>query len=313
MLFQRLACRSIWISAVLSSLLSLFLQASPETNVAAIFELGMGARPLAMGGAFVGLADDTNVLSYNSAGLAWLKDLSVLSSYETRPAMASYGHISSAFSNFGFGIHYFDFGDVPETDESGNVVGTFSYRNYGFVAAAGVTAAELPLLNQIPVLQNLAVGVKAKFLKVSTLAPGSGSGFALDMPSLLWSGSLTRWGNLVTHYGFGISVENLLSRAIRYGSGHQENWERKAVIGSSLVFVDQVTLAMDVASDNCACFGIEWTPTPVLSLRGGLRQEGTWIWSLGLGMEFRNFTLDYAIVIHPHLSNQHRGSLTVFW
>ncbi len=72
-----------------------------------IFELGMGARPLAMGGAFVGLADDGNALFYNAAGLAWAQGLSVLSSYEARPGTASYGTISASLPHFGFSIHYF--------------------------------------------------------------------------------------------------------------------------------------------------------------------------------------------------------------
>ena len=154
------------------------------SNVASLFDLGMGARPLGIGGAFVGLADDGNALFYNPAGLAWAEGLSVLSSYEARPGTASYGNLSVSLPHFGFGVHYFDFGDVPETDEFGNVIGTFSYRNYAFIAAAGMRAADLPFLSRMPLANNVGFGIGAKFLKVSTLDPGSGSGFAIDLPFL---------------------------------------------------------------------------------------------------------------------------------
>ena len=60
----------ILLSTVLA--LALVIPGSSEeySYVASIFELGMGVRALAMGGAFIGLADDGNALFYNPAGLA---------------------------------------------------------------------------------------------------------------------------------------------------------------------------------------------------------------------------------------------------
>ena len=47
------------------------------TTAFAFTKIGVGARPVAMGGAFVGLADDITALYYNPAGLAGLQDLAV--------------------------------------------------------------------------------------------------------------------------------------------------------------------------------------------------------------------------------------------
>ncbi|MCK4391974.1 hypothetical protein KAX17_03630 [Candidatus Bipolaricaulota bacterium] len=302
---------------LLSSMLPLLLVVSGSgeqySNVASVFELGMGARPLAMGGAFVGLANDGNALFQNPAGLAWVDGLSILSSYEARPGTASYGNLSASFSHFGFGIHYFDFGDVPETDEFGNVLGSFSYRNYAFVAAAGTKAADLPFLSRVPFAENVAFGLKAKILTVSTLESGSGSGFAIDLPFLFRSESASPRAPIITSYGVGIVIENLIALPIKYGSGHQENWPRKVVIGTSLELLDQVILAMDVTSEKSVHLGIEWTPIPAVSFRGGLKNEGVWTRSLGMGTRFRNFTLDFAVVPHPYLNSQIRGSLELSW
>ena len=283
------------------------------SNVASIFELGMGARPLAMGGAFVGLANDGNALFYNPAGLAWTQDLSVLSSYESRPGTAIYGNLSASLPHFGFGVHYFGFGDVPETDAFGNILGTFSYRNYTLIAAAGIKAADLPFLARTPLAESIGFGLKAKFLKVSTLDPGSGTGFAIDLPFLFRSNSPSPRFPIITSYGFGIVIENLVGLPIKYGSGHQENWPRKLIIGTSLEFLDQVILAMDVTSEKSIRLGVEWTPIPAVSLRTGLKYEDIWMWSLGLGVRFRNFVLDFAVVPHPYLSSQIRGSLGASW
>ena len=40
--------------------------------VAAFNDIGVGGRPLGMGGAFVALADDGNAASYNPAGLGYI-------------------------------------------------------------------------------------------------------------------------------------------------------------------------------------------------------------------------------------------------
>ncbi len=262
----------------MSSGLLLLLAASASgeeySHVASIFDLGMGARPLAMGGAFVGLADDGNALFHNPAGLAWMRGLSLLSSYELRLGTASYGHLSTALSHFGFGIHYFDFGEVRETDEFGNVIGTFNYRNYVFVAAAGTKAADLPFLTRILFAENIAFGLKAKILKISTLEPGSGTGFAVDFPFLFRSDTSSPRFPFITGYGFGLVVENLIGPPIQYGSGHQEPWPRKATAGIAVELLDQVVLAMDAATDNCVRLGMEWTPIPYEELtrfRGHLK------------------------------------------
>jgi hypothetical protein len=266
-----------------------------------------------MGGAFVGLANDGNALFYNPAGLAWMQDLSVLSSYEARPGTASYGNLSVSLPHFGFGVHYFDFGEVPETDEFGNIIGTFGYRNYAVIAAAGIKAADLPFFARMPFAESIGFGIKAKLLKISTLDPGSGTGFAIDLPLLFRSESPSPKVPIITSYDVGIVIENLIGLPIKYGSGHQENWPRKLILGTSLEFLDQVILAMDVTSEKSVHLGVEWTPIPAVSFRTGLKNEDVWIWSLGMGVRFRNFVFDLTVVPHVYLNSQIRGSLGVSW
>ena len=284
-----------------------------SSNVASIFYLGMGARPLAMGGAFVGLADDGNALFYNPAGLAWGQGFSILSSYEARPGTASYGNVSASLPHLGVGIHYFDFGGVPETDEFGNVIGTFSYRNYAIIAAVGMKIADLPFFSRGSMAKNIGFGIGVKFLKVSTLEPGSGSGLTIDLPFLFRSKSPSPRIPIITSYGFGVVIENLVGLPIKYGSGHQENWPRKMVLGTSLEFLDRIILAADITSEKNFHLGLEWTPISAVSFRGGLKYTDMWIWSLGMGLGFRNFLFDFTVVPHPYMNSQLRGSFEMHW
>ena len=45
---------------------------SPVATYAAFNDIGVGARPLGLGGAFVALADDSNAANYNAAGLGYI-------------------------------------------------------------------------------------------------------------------------------------------------------------------------------------------------------------------------------------------------
>lgn len=292
-------------------LLALPALAEPYSNVAAVLELGMGARPLAMGGAFVGLAEDTNALFFNPAGLAGVQGLSVLSSLEVRPGMATFGHLSAALPHLALGLHYFDFGSVPQVDEYGNVVGSFAYSNYIFLTGAGIRGSNLPLLSRIPLLRDLGLGIKLKFVRVATLDPGSGGGLAFDL-SLLYGGANTglRLG-VVTGFGFGFTLENVVGVPVKYGSGHQEDWPRAVVIGSSATFTNSLALVVDFAPGRGVRFGTEWRPVPAIAVRAGLRNEGVLMWSLGLGVRYGMFSLDYAVVLHPYLPPQHRVSFAV--
>ena len=283
-------------------LFPLLASSQPYADVASALNLGMGARPLAMGSAFVGLADDLNALFFNPAGLARIPSLLTLSSYEVRPGIASYGHLSAAMSGFGFGIHYFDFGKIPQTDEFGNITGYFSYRDCFLIAGAG-----FPILRNVPLLGEFDLGVTAKYVKVSTLAPGSGSGAALDL-GLLFGGSDFAQG-FFTDVRLGIVLKNLLGLPFHYGSGHREPWQRFLTLGASAELFGQLTLAVDLAAGRGVRVGIEWLVTPGLRVRAGLRGEGVPVWSLGIGVKFNAFTLDYALVVHPYLAEQHRLSL----
>lgn len=61
---------------------------------AAFNDIGIGARPLGMGGAFVALADDGNAASYNAAGLGYINAIHVsLTTAQRFRGLINYNHI----------------------------------------------------------------------------------------------------------------------------------------------------------------------------------------------------------------------------
>jgi len=64
--------------------------AEDPVGTAALFDVGMGARALGMGGAFVAVADDANAIYYNPAGLALIDGHDVTSMYSTLLGAGNY-------------------------------------------------------------------------------------------------------------------------------------------------------------------------------------------------------------------------------
>ena len=62
----------------------------------AFYDIGVGARPLGLGGAFVALADDSNASYYNAAGLAYVQDIHLGATYAQRfSGLINYSTIAS--------------------------------------------------------------------------------------------------------------------------------------------------------------------------------------------------------------------------
>ena len=84
---------------------------SPIATYATFNDIGVGARPLGLGGAFVALADDSNAASYNAAGLGYINETQVgvthaqrfngLITYNRLSGIIPFGRIGSIGASFG--------------------------------------------------------------------------------------------------------------------------------------------------------------------------------------------------------------------
>ena len=66
--------------------------------LAAFNDIGVGARPLGLGGAFVAMADDGNASNYNAAGLGYIDEIQLSTTYAQRfQGLIRYNYIGGVF------------------------------------------------------------------------------------------------------------------------------------------------------------------------------------------------------------------------
>ena len=184
-----------------------------------------GARPLAMGGAFVGVADDANSVLWNPAGMKQFQE----SYFGVNYRLDQYDHklignillVHSRTNNEG---RYLDGGFG--ISKSSEVINSIEYKMTSYVFA---------LADQYT--QNIAFGVSGKYITEESNEFGSGDDFTLDV------GLLLRFGK---RFKIGIVGYNLTDPSSR-------SFSRKLQGGVAIELYDFIKLAADGAklySDN---------------------------------------------------------------
>ena len=90
----------------------------------------VGARPSALGGAFIAISGDVHSVYYNPSALATLKGKQLTFSYlnhflDFQSGFVAYGFQMPGIGYFGIGTHYMNYGEFLRADENGNEEGTF--------------------------------------------------------------------------------------------------------------------------------------------------------------------------------------------
>ena len=302
---------------------------SAGSTSAAFLKLGVGARAVAMGGAFSGVPGDPYAIYWNPAGLAYLDEgknaglfhneyfqgLGQEFLFYTVPAsevkLPLAGRARSGV--YGLGLDYFytpkdmerrsGLYEADPVNPISPVEGKFGAYDLAFSAGYGWRARE-----------DLALGAALKVIRQS-IDDESGSSLALDLGLLK---EFTRGG---VPYTAGFTVQNL-GPGIKFVSRRY---------GLPLVFKAGLSrplpgpgglLALELAKpvDNypSVAVGVEYPLTGRLALRSGyrLRQHGNELgawsgFSAGAGVAFDKVSLDYAFSPFGDLGNSHRFSVNV--
>ncbi|MBC8424091.1 hypothetical protein H8E07_08195 [bacterium] len=260
----------------------------------------MGARPRALGSAFVSLSDDPNATLWNPAGLtrdnrlalmasrAWMYSVSELShDYLTVDVPAWHGlHFGASFVRLG--IHDVYYEDV-----------------YHLAVAA-----------EAPFLEGLSVGATGKIFRLT--APGyeqlndpsydgGDTGFAADIGFHYDSGEAWTLGGVV--YNLNEPYLQLLSTTIDPDPVYSQ-----FALGGSYLFRDTLTLICDLRSreggwDNSAVhLGAEIWFFDAMALRSGLNAGMV---TMGVGLQDVRWQADIALETHNELGNVYLLSFTV--
>ena len=261
------------------------------------FDVGLGVRAMGFGGAYTALAQGTEALLYNPAGLAMTTGLRGDSAYASPMGLYSATWLAGAMPGLGAGVAFLSAGRI-ETPAGDPLA--FSH----FAAVIGVAAAgeDIPYLGrflQLPLPTIFGFSLKYDRVKMATEVGGN---VALDL-GLLTSADLAlgtvRLGLSITDFGAGIGLGE-----------RTESWSTSFVLGAALVSPVGFIVSADLALDRFAV-GLGWAFRGIEARAGLSSQGGVTGLSLGLGVSWQAFVLDYAFTTHPVLGPSHGLSLGV--
>ncbi len=325
---------------VLAMTLALLPRDTRAGEYAADFlRIGVGARALAMGGAFTALSDDATSFYWNPAGLTRVKNLAV--HFDHVPMFGGISQFNSASLTMGFdgrmavNLSWIRLGvdDIPryaplqgtrydrltraQYRSTGEAEGTFANTDDAVMISFSRTEYfDLYLgggfsANVIPA--EFSMGVTAKYIRQS-LDNAVGTGQGLDAGAMLrFVSSKQEDGQPDTWLGFGAMVRDLSRTRIIWStsSKHQDNVQTavQAGIAASKLF-NPVRARLTLSFDKEFGFyqesrmGMEVTFFNLLSIRGGLYKN---YFSAGAGISIFGLNVDYAFV-SGELDNTHRVS-----
>ena len=283
-----------------------------DTNYAAeVLTKGAGARPLAMGGAFVAAASDATAAYWNPAGLALIDGIEITTMHAAENDLQSYDFVNLAFKTDSAGSYALSYlrlgvdGISITSASSPTVLGTTQYADQ-----AGLISGGWKLGKQF------ALGATIKLLKTDAYtasAFGIGSDLGLiykPMKELTFGlvardytgGSYIMWQNTSTNPVQVLQPSATLGLSYTQELGQRTNANSVPVPVSTLsVNLDADTLYAAQALNNFH-FGIEYWYKQFVAVRGGFLTKGlqfdndSFTPSAGVGVWAYLFELDYAYV-----------------
>jgi len=266
---------------------------SPVHLWGAFEQRSVGARPIALGGAFVTGQDNVSSTFWNSSALTTLENKEFEFTYQDlhSKGLINYSHLGFGYPDIGpgtFGISWTRLGVSNKVP--------FNYSENTYTVAYGAE-----------VLPQLSIGSAINFFRLNSTVDGSGIGLNI--------------GILYQPLEFlviGSQYHNVGQSSIRFDSGARDDLPQDFTIGSSFSYKD-FKIYSDLGNlqdDPEYHMGFEYTtPNKLLQLRSGVRKstkkEFSFAYAFGFGVMLRNIGVDYAYENHFDLGGSH--IVTVSW
>jgi len=273
-------------------------------------KLGVGAKAVAMGGAFTALAEDPSTIYYNPAGTRFLQRRQLLAGYHNYVLDIQSGflaHTRPVADRFGAGVFvdYLNFGDFTRTDINGVPDGEFSGGDF----LLGVNGSML-------VMPGLSIGINVKYMHESADGYGADA-FAADIGGMFrMPDSLTSFGLSIYNLGGVVSGftdhKDKLPMGVRAGVAH-------SLRELPLVVAFDGVLPND--NDPYVNVGAEFYKFEPLYIRAGYSlfgenyktgsgSDGWGGFAAGFGLDIRDYHISYAFMPYLDLGSSHRVTIS---
>lgn len=240
--------------------------------------IGVGARALGMGKAYVAVAENCDAIFTNPAGLGETDSFKFTSMSGKILEEVNYTLLGSVYplgekSAIGIGFVSSAVGNIELYDSAGVLSGRSSFENNLLFASYGKKLSEKI---------SLGINLKYYYQKGSANSSGDGSGLNIDI------GFLQRdlgWLSL------GIVGQNILtSGKINYGNGEKQSLPSTLKVGTNMYILGQkfqaariapidvrvmldADLGLQSSEPNSTHIGVEISPSTNLTLRAGIDQD----------------------------------------
>ena len=248
------------------------------------FELiDIGAKPISLGGAFTSLANNSNAVYYNPAGISQIP----------------FREVSVFYSPAPFGLKELANGSVNYVEPTKFGVFGLSAKTYGFDLYKEITVTATYSNNY---KKKIFYGANINYYNLKIQNYGSASTFGVDIGGLAYLTDFLRWGFAAFNLNrpkIG-TQDDKLPQVYRTGVSIQPRKELNFVLD----------VEKDTRYTTSVKAGIEYSLYDMIDLRAGIGTEPT-KFSGGVGLYYSIFEIDYGFYNHQDLGLTHQGTITI--
>jgi hypothetical protein len=286
--------RAMVVSAALLLVLSAVVLADGIGAFSA-FKNGIGARALAMGGAFVAVADDATAVCWNPAGLAQLGDTRLAGMSTDLYGLGithQYVGAVTSFANLGIGLGWERASiDGQIVDGSGGLGASFTWTEQAIVGSLATNVMDIAM-----------AGANVKYYLADSGLGDSASGFGFDLGLLVSLGDM---------FVIGVNAMDLAGSSIAWDGGATDVVSGVYTAGLAMKLADDMlVLAADVDFDGSSLgdthVGLEFQVIDELALRGGVvltENFQEYYFTVGAGINVAGLYVDAAYILEETLGN----------
>lgn len=259
------------------------------------FKNGIGARALAMGGAFVAVSNDSTAMVWNPAGLAQLDDTRITGMSTDlfgRGITHQFVGVTTSFANLGIGIGW-ERASIAgqQVDAVGGLGGAFTWVESAITGTLATNVMDVAM-----------VGANVKYFMADNGVGGSAAGFGFDLGLLVSLGDM---------FVIGVNAMDLAGSTITWDNGTTNIVTGVYKVGMAMNLVEgRFILAADIDFDGTSLgdtrFGMEFQLIDELALRGGVVLTNNfqdYHLSVGAGINVAGLYVDAAYILEETLGN----------